>query len=130
MLVMVRLLVMLGLVTVVAVIAFASRWARARSAARPRPMPPLDRTLTADTPRTWVVFTTQYCATCEPTMERIKRSDPNAQVLKIDVADRPDLARRYDVRRAPTVLVADEDGTIRARFDDGVSDEELTSPLV
>ena len=74
---------------------------------------------------TWVVFTTEYCATCAPVKERIARLDPTADVVEIDVAERPDLANQYEVRTAPTVLFAGANGTVRARFVGNVPEAEL-----
>jgi len=87
-------------------------------------LPPLPEGL-AGVNATWVVFTTEYCATCEPVKERIARLDPTADLIEIDVAHRPDLARRYGVRTAPTVLFAAANGRIHARFVGNVPDADL-----
>jgi hypothetical protein len=65
---------------------------------------------------TWVVFTTPWCATCGPTTDLLRRSDPDAHVVTIDVTDRPDLARDFSVRSAPTVLRTDEVGAVTRRL--------------
>ena len=65
---------------------------------------------------TWVVFTTPWCATCGPTADLLRRSDPDAHVVTIDVTDRPDLARDFSVRSAPTVLQTDEVGAVTRRL--------------
>lgn len=110
----------LGLVLVSARAYAASR--RAHVAALD--LPPLPAGL-AGPNATWVVFTTEYCATCEPVKERITRLDPTADLIEIDVAVRPDLARRYGVRTAPTVLFAAANGRIHARFVGNVPDADL-----
>lgn len=76
---------------------------------------------------TWVVFTTPYCATCGPITDRITRLDPGTRLVTIDVADRPDLARLHDVRAAPTLLLADADGVVRARVVGDVDDARVVA---
>jgi hypothetical protein len=66
--------------------------------------------------RTWLLFTTPYCATCRPVEETLRASDPDARLVKIDATERPDLAGALSVRRAPTALLADDRGEIQARL--------------
>lgn len=105
--------------------------ARAYTRSRAREVDPLDLPrLPADLVRdnaTWVVFTTEYCVTCGPVKERIARLDPTADLIEIDVAQRPELARRYQIRTAPTVLFAGANGSIHARFVGNVPDTELAA---
>lgn len=89
-------------------------------------LPPLDADL-AGTNATWVIFTTEYCATCGPVKERISRLDPTADLVEIDVAERPELAHRYRVRTAPTVLFAGANRRIQARFVGNVPDADLAA---
>jgi len=83
-----------------------------RSDARPR----LPDHLVAGAPSTWVVFTTQYCATCEPVCQRLRAADPDAAVVKVDAADRPDLTRAFRIQRAPTALLSDPHGAVTTRL--------------
>ncbi len=48
------------------------------------------------------------------------------RVIKIDMDRRPDLARKYDVIRAPTLVLLNTEGQVDWRQDEGLSDE---SPL-
>ncbi|HEX2849304.1 MAG TPA: thioredoxin family protein [Acidimicrobiales bacterium] len=66
--------------------------------------------------RTWVVFTTPYCAACGPVKERLADADPNARVVTVDATRDPGLAEAFYVRSAPTVLLADAAGEVRARL--------------
>lgn len=114
-------------VLVVAVLVAARVYLRARS----KPvdlldLPPLDGDVAGDN-ATWVIFTTEYCATCEPVKERIGRLDPTADLVEVDVARRPDLAHRYRVRSAPTVLFASSNGRVQARFVGNVPETDLES---
>lgn len=119
-----RLIVVTVLLLAVALAARRYALRHAQDLVQPLDLPPLPQDL-AGPNATWVVFTTQYCATCEPVKERIARVDPTADLLEIDVADRPDLARRYSVRTAPTILFAAANGRIHARFVGSVPEAEL-----
>jgi len=73
-----------------------------------------------DTPkpsdRTWVIFTTPMCVSCESVRADLIRHDPASRVLTIDVTVRPDLSDRYGVRRAPTTILADRHGHVVERL--------------
>ncbi len=62
--------------------------------------------------RTWIVFATQFCATCGPVTDRLRVLYPDHTVHKVLVEDRPHLADEHQVRTAPTVLEVDADGTV------------------
>ncbi|HVM09635.1 MAG TPA: thioredoxin family protein [Acidimicrobiales bacterium] len=66
--------------------------------------------------RTWVVFTTPYCASCGPVKEKLADVDPDAHVVTVDATREPHLADAFSVRSAPTVLLADADGHVTDRF--------------
>jgi thioredoxin-like negative regulator of GroEL len=72
--------------------------------------------LIAGADRTWVVFTTPYCATCGPVKDSLQADDPEARVVTVDATREPHLADAFEVRSAPTVLLADGDGAVRARL--------------
>lgn len=87
------------------------------SLARHVDVPPLsDAIADPNAVRTWVVFTTPTCSRCEPVKQRIMHTDPSATLVEIDVTARPELADRYHVRVAPTVLLAGPGGEVKARF--------------
>ena len=64
----------------------------------------------------WVVFTTEYCAVCPKVVADIQARRPDDSVVVLDVSEHLDLAARYRVRRAPTVLRADAEGHITTRL--------------
>ncbi|MDQ6797226.1 MAG: thioredoxin family protein, partial [Actinomycetota bacterium] len=66
--------------------------------------------------RTWVVFTTPYCASCGPVEESLRASDPDARVVRVDATREPVLADAFKVRSAPTAVLADADGQVQARL--------------
>ena len=111
-----RLLVVASLVAAVLLARWAHRAWRRRLASDQGPLPSLPSWLVGGTDRTWVVFTTPYCASCGPVTERLRRADPDAAVVTLDAGSHPDLARAFHVRAAPTVLLADATGRVLSRL--------------
>jgi len=70
---------------------------------------------TEPTDRTWVIFTTPLCVSCDAVRADLTRHEPASRVLTIDATVRPDLSDRYGVQRAPTTILADRDGHIIER---------------
>ena len=64
----------------------------------------------------WLVFTTEFCAVCPRVIEQISTQRPDDSIVVLDVADNLDLASLYRVRRAPTVIRAEADGTVIVRL--------------
>ena len=64
----------------------------------------------------WVIFSTPLCASCAGVQSDLEERFPLHHVVRVDATQRPDLAARYDVRRAPTTLVADASGRILDRL--------------
>jgi hypothetical protein len=62
----------------------------------------------------FVEFTHPLCSECREWEERL-RSKPEP-LLKLDVSDRPDLARKYGVAVVPTVLRVAPDGAVLERL--------------
>lgn len=81
-----------------------------------RPHPRVPVSLLAGAPRTWLVFTSPFCASCGPVKEHLAGADPAARLVTVDVTREPHLADAFHVRSAPTVLLADEAGEVRARL--------------
>ena len=78
--------------------------------------PTVPESILAGAARTWVVFTSPYCATCGPVEARLRASDPDARVVKVDATREPHLAGAFSIRSAPTVLLADGAGNVTARL--------------
>jgi thiol-disulfide isomerase/thioredoxin len=78
------------------------------------PLVPVE--LLGDADRTWVVFTTPFCASCGPVKEQLADEDPDAEVVTVDATREPRLADAFAVRSAPTVLLADRGGNVQARL--------------
>lgn len=80
------------------------------------PSPRVPTELLDGSDRTWVVFTTPYCASCGPVKDQLAADDPGARVVTVDATREPHLADRFEVRSAPTVLLADALGEVQARL--------------
>jgi hypothetical protein len=65
-------------------------------------------------PRAYVEFTHPLCAECREWEERLAGlGDP---LVKLDVRERPDLARKYGVAIVPTVVAVGRDGSVLERL--------------
>lgn len=64
----------------------------------------------------WIVFTTPTCVACRTVIDDIARERPGEVVVRVDATTDPELAQRWDVRRAPTTLRTDADGRVLARL--------------
>jgi len=119
-----RLDIVVGLVIALVVAKGLYRRRQAMVRADDRQVPKLPAQLVGGGPSTWVVFTTRYCASCEPVCQRLRVFYPDAVVVKVDAADRPELARAFRIQRAPTALLADADGAVTVRLvgPEGVDD--------
>ena len=79
-------------------------------------LPRLPPELVAGPGPTWVVFTSPWCAGCGPVVQHLRQRDPGARVVTVDATREPDLAGAYSVRTAPTALLSDSTGEVRARL--------------
>lgn len=114
--ILVRAFVVVALVFGVALLTRAYRSWRARLRADGGDHPLVPASLLAGAERTWVVFTTRYCASCGPVVERLRTTDPGARVVRVDAAREPLLADAFRVRSAPTAFLADAHGRVQARL--------------
>ncbi|MBS3178241.1 MULTISPECIES: thioredoxin family protein [unclassified Pseudoclavibacter] len=81
---------------------------------------------------TLILFSTAFCARCPATkrmLEDLAAQTPGVVVAEVDLTDRQDLARSYDVRQTPTVLVLDDAGTRVARIGGPPRRAELQAQL-
>lgn len=78
-----------------------------------------DRIDVADLPpttgaRTYVEFTHPLCSECQEWEERLAGGE--APLVRLDVRERPDLARKYGIAVVPTVLAVGPDGAVLERL--------------
>ena len=111
-----RALVVVALVVVSALVTVGYRRWQARVASERPEHPAVPDSLREGAERTWVVFTSPYCATCGPVEARLRASDPEARVVKVDATVEPALAASFSVRRAPTAVLADGRGRVTTRL--------------
>ncbi|HZD80650.1 MAG TPA: thioredoxin family protein [Actinomycetota bacterium] len=111
-----RLLLVLALLALLALgRALYRRWQHAVHTDAPD-APPLPARLLEGAERTWVLFTTPWCASCDAVARELTANDPSGRLVKIDATRDLDLTEAYRIRRAPTVLLADDQGEVRARL--------------
>ena len=110
---MTRLLIVLALVAVVAVVAaLRSRRLGSLQSDDGAGLPRVPAELVGPG-RTWLVFATRYCATCEPAAEQLRLAHPDDTVAKVLVEEHAELAERFAIRTAPTLLEVGADGVVR-----------------
>jgi len=114
--VLLRLAVALAVLGVVAALTVVYRRRRGSATPAAGDLPALPAGLRSGGSRTWVVFTTPYCASCGPLAERLRAADPDAGVVTVDATRRPDLAGAYRVRSAPTTVLAGPSGDVLAHL--------------
>jgi hypothetical protein len=78
--------------------------------------PDLPADLTTGATSMWVIFTTPLCVSCDAVRADLLAHDPAGHVVTIDATERPELADRYGVRRAPTTILADPSGRVTERL--------------
>ncbi|WP_439690588.1 TlpA family protein disulfide reductase [Curtobacterium sp. SP.BCp] len=81
---------------------------------------------------TLVQFSTPTCARCPGTrrqLDALAARHDGVERLEIDVAERTEVATRYNVLQTPTVLLVDADRTVRTRFGGPPRPAELSAAL-
>ena len=105
---------------VVFLVVLGKRMLHQKMAARRRRRPHGDATLpptvTAGRERTWVLFTTPFCATCNQVEAQLARHDPHTPVVRIDASRETELAARFAVMTAPTLLRAGPGGAVLGHY--------------
>ncbi len=107
---------LLVVATLLGMFAVAPSLYRRRRDGAPTAHPPVPAWLVAGADRTWLLFTTPWCASCGPVEQQLRASDPSARVVKVDATQDRELAGAFSVRSAPTALLADRDGRVQARL--------------
>jgi len=111
-----RLLVVVVLAFAVLLVARLYRQWRGKVRSDKPATPLVPMSIRAGAERTWVIFTTPLCASCGPIEARLRAADPDANVVRIDAIEQPRLSHAFKVRSAPTVLLADGEGRVKARL--------------
>jgi hypothetical protein len=124
--------ILVALAVLVAAVVLSRRFERRRPAPPIRdtyPVPAqLDR---SDFPRPqapWliVLFSSSDCDSCVPMAAKVAAMECEAvATCEMEVGDRPDIHRRYQIEGVPMVVVADAEGVTRAAFVGSASAAEL-----
>jgi hypothetical protein len=88
----------------------------------------LDRGDFASAPAPWlvVVFTSATCGTCEDVANKAAvLASRDVAVMRVDYTEQPDIHLRYNIQAVPTLVVADENGVVRAGFMGPVKAQDL-----
>jgi thioredoxin family protein len=129
-----RLLVAVAIAVAIALLAWVLE--------RRRPQPPtqrrwavpdqLDRTDFERPGAPWLVavFSSATCDSCADTVDRARvLASADVVVQDVELTDRGDLHRRYNVEAVPTLVVADREGVVRASFVGPPPADELTEAM-
>lgn len=116
-----RLLLAVGIVIVVAAVAFVIERRRPEPPTQPRWATPsqLDRADFSRPEYPWLVavFTSGSCDSCSGVLAKAQvLASDDVAVEEVEVGARPDLHRRYQVEAVPIIVVADAEGVVRASF--------------
>ena len=121
-----RLVIAAALVVVAAAVAYALNRRRPQAPTQGRrrdeevPVPSqLDRADFPDPAKPWllVVWTSRTCASCEQATVKAKALESDAVgYVEVPWQDRKDLHDRYGVEDVPLLVLADEEGVVRASF--------------
>ena len=68
---------------------------------------------------TFLQFSTDFCTFCGPTakmLTALEVADPNVTHLEVNVTERLDLVKKYNIMQTPTTLVLDRKGNIQSRI--------------
>jgi thioredoxin-related protein len=117
-----RLLLAAVLVAVAVVVAFLVDRRRPQAPTQPREWPvpaQLDRSDFVDPDKPWlvVVFSSSTCESCaKATSDARLLASPQLAVEEVEAAARRDLHARYGIEAVPTIVLADDEGVVRASF--------------
>lgn len=81
---------------------------------------------------TVVQFSTEYCARC-PGVRRqlteLTRSEHSIDFVHIDVTQRPELVKQFNLLQTPTILLLDDAGRLRTRLSGPVDRQTLAHSI-
>ena len=121
------MVVQLGIAAVVLVVAIAvALVVRSRTTVDEPTQPPgypvplaLDRTdfVRPDVPWLVVAFTSATCLSCAESWDKVRLLESDVVAVQdVEVSAHKDLHERYGIEAVPMILIADEDGDVRASY--------------
>jgi thiol-disulfide isomerase/thioredoxin len=81
---------------------------------------------------TFLQFSSAYCTQCPPTarlLGELEIADPNVRHIEVDITERLDLARKYNVLQTPTTLVLDRRGFVKSRIGGAPKNQTLEAEI-
>jgi thiol-disulfide isomerase/thioredoxin len=84
------------------------------------------------TPVTLLQFSTAFCGPCRATRvycADLARAIPGVRHVEVDAESHLDAVRALDIRRTPTVLVLDAQGTVRSRASGATNRAQLLAAV-
>lgn len=68
---------------------------------------------------TFLQFSSEYCSQCRQTarlLSEIEAADDTVLHIEVDITNRLELAKKYNILQTPTTLVLDSKGRVRSRI--------------
>ena len=130
-----RLLLAAVLVAVAVVVALLIDRRRSDAPTQPREWPvpsQLDRADFAEPDKPWlvVVFSSATCESCAKAVANAEAlASPQLVVEEVEANARRDIHERYGIEAVPTIVLADDEGVVRASFVGPPSATELWSAV-
>lgn len=81
---------------------------------------------------TFLQFSGQYCSQCPPTarvLGQLAARTPGAIHIEVDITNRLDLAKKFNVMQTPTTFVLDKNGKVTSRIAGAPNTTTLESEL-
>ncbi len=81
---------------------------------------------------TLLQFSTEFCAPCRRTsvvLGALSAERDGVAHVEVDLTDRPDLARSFNILQTPTTLLLDASGVVRARIGGAPRRDDLRASL-
>ena len=79
---------------------------------------------------TLLQLSSEVCAPCRATAKVLGGiHESGVRHVEVDIADRPDLASRFNILQTPTTLILDATGTVRARIGGAVRRDIVIAEL-
>ena len=81
---------------------------------------------------TFLQFSGEFCTQCPPTarvLGELEAKTPGALHIEVDITNRLDLAKKFNILQTPTTLVLDKNGIVKSRISGAPKTTTLESEL-
>lgn len=127
--------VLVGLIALTAAggMLWRARWGRVRRAEGTTRITPADVGAAAfGSTITLLQFSTAFCAPCRSTarvLGALAEATEGVVHVEVDLAESPELARRYGILQTPTTFILDRSGSVRARVTGAARPDQVRSTV-